>query len=541
MMRRALLASLVFAVACDASGPTTDGPPDARCVGGKCDDAFEYVPRLCAAVRGNGQLIFAHFSSLARITEHYGPVDGMAGGSSASITMFINESVQLNRAVYMCEADWCDDATVAARVSLLLKSLQGYTIALAGTDEAAAFRQLAPLAARVRAEGLEALVQDDPLAARDALVTILSSDDLKDLVNQELIELLTQSPDPEYHARDIINAVSKAAEFEADSDLIFVRPGVLDFAALADKFGRLASFYAGYGPAEQDAMVEFLEGCAVQSLGMNWDELQGLPFGDSTCGETFVSLVLRYREAWAAGSYHSRVDDPVGAYLPTLVATSVLTGDAATAFGVARDAYRNAQPVPIGVDFDDVKFGYWGYASDLARVGSNPNGYSDAKTARFMSLGEASWREVLSYSPAEPGLARALELDDANVSAGGWSDLHPVLVLENLGCEQVVYVTRRGDESGFARGVARLLGMSEADEAALYDLDQASAFDLSIREADGVWCTDWNEMPAFPTEQISADAYSAPLVTSSAFFDDADAPYPNRTESMTARGCVSAR
>ncbi len=80
-----------------------------------------------------------------------------------------------------------------------------------------------------------------------------------------------------------------------------------------------------------------------------------------------------------------------------------------------------------------------------------------------------------------------MELPSGDVSAGGWSDLHPTLVLANLGCEKIVYVTRTGDESGFAIGVAKLLGMNAADQDALYNLDEDSAYSLSLAESSATW------------------------------------------------------
>ena len=108
--RRSLLLAALFATACGQG--SDDGPQD-DCEGAKCDDiddAGDDDRRVCAAVRGNGQLIFAHFASLARITEHYGPLWGSAGGSSGSITQFLLESVQMNPAVASCGEQPCTRA-----------------------------------------------------------------------------------------------------------------------------------------------------------------------------------------------------------------------------------------------------------------------------------------------------------------------------------------------------------------------------------------------------------------------------------------------
>src|SRR5262245_49290039 len=105
----------------------------AGCSGGDASDADSqegaveqgYVG-LCAAVRGNGENIGAHFGSLAHIIETYGVIEGMAGGSSGSITTFLYESILSNDAVNTCGKKACDASQRSARVSLALKSIYGY-------------------------------------------------------------------------------------------------------------------------------------------------------------------------------------------------------------------------------------------------------------------------------------------------------------------------------------------------------------------------------------------------------------------------------
>ena len=185
-----------------------------------------------------------------------------------------------------------------------------------------------------------------------------------------------------------------------------------------------------------------------------------------------------------------------------------------------------------------MSFGYWGQAADLTKVAANAEGYTDEKTARFRNLGQATWRTALSMSPAEPGLSRAVAIDATQLSAGGWSDLHPVLVLRNLGCENVIYLTRRGGESGFAQGVAALLEMDATTGTALYDLSAQSSFRTSLEEADGVWCTDWNSFSGTQIQEISLDGYTAPFETSDPAFTDAENAYENTTAQSIFPGCT---
>ncbi len=553
--RRSLLLAALLATAC---GKDDDGNPQAQCEGAKCDDVDDGTDgdrRVCAAVRGNGQLIFAHFASLARITEHYGPLWGSAGGSSGSITQFLLESVQMNPAVARCGDEACTRAEQGQRIALLLKSLTGYAAVLGQTPEAAALGQLGGIAKQFHDAGIEALLQTDPAAAQTALLDLLQSDDLRDLVNEELVETITSSPDPEFHVRDIVGALSQLGSFSVgctpeqaamgcNPKAIFVRPGLLDFPALVSKIGRIADFYAGYGPQDGARMQAWLDGCAEPSRGKSWAEIAALPLAASSCGEEYTAMVTAYRAQVLAmpDTAPQRLGEPIGAQLSALVSTSVLTGAAVDAFAQARADYLAAQPYAMPVDFDAVRFGYWGAADDLAQVESNPRGFDDLKTSKFLSLGTASWGEALSYSPAEPGLARALELPDdaygaAQVSAGGWSDLAPTLVLANLGCEEIVYVTRRGDESNFATGIAAEFGMDDAGRTALYDLDADSSYARSLEEADAVWCTDWNNQSATDLTGVFADGYGAPMQTDDPFFAGGSDPYAGAQAELGIRGC----
>jgi hypothetical protein len=541
LMKRAF--ALIFAASLLVACSSNDDPPsqpDGGCEGPRCDAGAE-VRSMCAAIRGNGDRVFAHFASLARIVEHYGPLGGAAGGSSASITIFLIESIQRHPLVVDCGGSPCSAREQADRIALLLKSMQGYAFALGESPEALAVQHLAPLAQRIREAGIVALLETDIFEARDALLVLLESEDLRALINGEILDLLTESADPTFHIVDIVNELESFGSFAADDPAILVRPGVLDFEAFAEMIGRIGSFYAGRGPMDEAATQAFFSECAGPGRGLIWHELAELPATGGTCGEVFHSLVTDWREGWLAdgANYPSRIDDPIGESLPALVSTSVLQGDAVEILEQARADYVAAEPYSLdGIDFADIRFGYWGAAADLERVGSNPRGYDDLKTAKMLALGETTWRTALSLSPAEPGLARALEIDEERVSAGGWSDLHPVLVLKNLGCDEVIYVTRRGSESRFAQGVASLLGMQDADRAQLYDLEASSSFVRSLEEADAVYCTDWDNMPALDLVEMYEHAYNAPLESSRAFFTAGDDPYAGVVASTDYPGCT---
>ena len=502
---------------------------------GKGDQAGDET--LCAAVRGNGQLIPAHFGSLARIAEHYGPLDAISGGSSASITSFLAESMQMNPLLDQCRGVDCTDEQVRARLGLLYKSFQGYIEFLGQTDEAVAIQAILPLVARIKEAGLEATLAEDPEGTRDALVNLLEQDALFALLNPELIGLLQNSANPQYHVNDILAAVQGFGSFSADDPKILVRPGVLSFGAVAEKLGTAASFYAGNGAEFPETQMDaWMEACAVP--GSPWSEVANLPAGDGTCRSEFFAMLGDYREAFEApgARTRSRIEDQVGDFLPALISTSVLVDDGVAAWEESRSMYNSGVDPTLDVSFDDVRFGYFGDPDSLGALQNSTR--TDLKSQKAIGLGQVSWRTALSYSPAEPGLARALPIDDAHVSAGGWSDLHPVLVLKDIGCDKVIYVTRTDPESNFAQGVASLLGMSGQDARDLYALDNPdSSFSQSLAEADAVWCTNWNDIDALQFEAVGEDGYNAVLQSTDSFFTESKSAYDNVVADSGLEGC----
>ena len=352
-------------------------------------------------------------------------------------------------------------------------------------------------------------------------------------------------------------------DFAADTDRILFRPGILNFGhlsrtknksvggeSLAEKFGRVASFYAAYGPADTERMDVLLSECAAKGLGKSWPEVAAIPvdgellkapdeLGEDeqlNCGTLFSSLVSNYRDAFLADreNIHSRIDDEVGMELRALVSTSVLTGQSADEWKKSQEDYFAKKPYDFKPDFETVKFGYWGRKSDLERIGENPRGFTDRKTKKFLSLGEATWREALAFSPAEPGLSRALEIKEGFVSAGGWSDLQPTLVLKNMDCQNVIYITRKGPETQFAINVGKMTGMKQQEAKELFGT-RNSSFNDSIAAADAVWCTDWNQFGATELAGIFQDAFSAVVRTRAAFFNSGN--YPNVDGDLAEIGC----
>lgn len=495
-------------------------------------------PSLCVGVRGNGERITSHFASLARIAEHYGLFDGIAGGSSGSITSFLVESVQMNPFV-RCAG--CTPYEQGRRAAVLFKSLHGYFGLLAASGEGQAIGTLTTLAGQIQEQGIEAMLTNDPTAGVEALIAILESDEVLPLINAEVLSLLSESPDPVFHARDIVGALQNAANFNAEDPSIFVRPGLVSFETFARRLGRIGSFFAAYEPVDRSAMENFLNECG-DTRGLLWSEITELETSDgSTCGALFNSLAGNFRSALLENEdrYASRIDERVGQHLPALITTGVLQGDAADQWRAARASYLAGEDIDWSIDFADVRFGYFGQDSDLERVAGNVHGYTDLRTAQRVSLGALTWAQVLAMSPAEPGLSRGIELPGGDmISVGGWSDLQPVQALRNLGCEKVIYLTRRGGPSGFFMGITELLGASDADREALVDLAGPSAFRTALEDATGIWCTDWDTPPATDLEAMYEDGYNAPLQTSDRWLGAVDG-YPIIGPNLGVMGCTA--
>jgi hypothetical protein len=117
------------------------------------------------------------------------------------------------------------------------------------------------------------------------------------------------------------------------------------------------------------------------------------------------------------------------------------------------------------------------------------------------------------------------EVTAGALSLGGWADLHPVQVLKHAGCKDVIYLTRRTDETEFITkgppfsgrgrsGLAELLGMDKEDYDKIYSLDlESSSYSEALKNSTGVWCTDWNKFSCFEQNEIAIDSWKTPLVT----------------------------
>lgn len=569
----------------------------------------------CLALRGNGELAPAHWGALARAVEVMGFPVAMSGGSSASITLFLLESIAINPEVQSV----ADPQVKNARASLLIKSLQGFlqfieedNLQLKTLKNIAHYLKMSldsakgnqTLDLKVQAQKLAQLSDGSFLKTYESnkekihAALIFAKDNLP-FINPELLDplqhalndldvILEKEPPHskselslvqkrvQFYANEIFVSLEKFGSFDSlGDDNLFFRPGLLNFSYLADSFGKVANFYAGIGMEEgtQKKLQTFLNTCASPALDSTWDELIR-NFTSLSCDVLFKQILSTYFSK-NPSLKSSREMDTIGRFIPAFISTAVFSGK--NAYQRIEDAflsYKQSMTLTFGHDFQfpsqDLKFGYWGPADQLQKISDNlkrpfPVNRSieeyghqkiwdfsaDKKSSLFLPLGPTNWKTAMSLSPAEPGLANLQPFqkndDEKLYSAGGWADLSPGAVLKAYGCEQVIYITRRGGESLFAQGTAkRLFGFNEIppdrldtvtrDEqkkiqikkannngdpvdqtsfwSQLYNLaNPTSSFNTALNLFDATICTNWNAYSIKNPGSVSdliLDAYKAP-------------------------------
>ncbi len=485
----------------------------------------------CVALRGNGTHLMAHTTSLAKITSRWGEVQAMAGGSSGTITTFLYESILMNPAVNFLQGEHRGRA-----ISLLLKSIAGYTQEVLDAPEWKALIGVGTLAGRLKGQPSLHLPPAEFQKAAADLLQIFTSDGIRELINPEIIAALDpansqNAGDYQNRVEEVKKAAISLVDLDASDADVFFRPGLINFPHLIELVGRIADFYAGYGGSQAE-MAGFIAACGSGTEEKTWKELASKMTSQGTCSVRFSGLVRDWRKNRNTTTKSRLMDEP-GSRLKNIMITSVVTGPAAiNALRRYNTDYHRGAPRHLNFNFDDVGFGYWVSSSvgvDPVKTWRESNG--DGKSNKAINLGHAkAWREILEKSPREPSLGSYTEFADGEamagaLSLGGWADLHPVQVLKAAGCGKVIYVTRRGPETTFISagipyqgrqksGLAELLGMNESTYNEVYNLASPdSGFSRAVAQADGVWCTDWNRFSAFEQDEIATSGWSAPLLT----------------------------
>jgi hypothetical protein len=516
----------------------------------------------CVGIRGNGENAPAHWPSLARLVEENGMPKAMAGSSSGSVSMFFMDSLAGNSAINAEK----DPEKKRRMQAVLLKSLPQFADTMAHTDKIASAwnlsKQLGSSGSPI-SDGLKSIFSGKgPLKAAD-VEQIYGKYAV--LANPELLRGIESNPS--YFKGEAGQALSVFGKFDATKDdKLFFRPGLVDFKSFAVVLGEIADFYAGNTDEDtQNRLAAFAGDCADSGYGKQWKDIS------PDCNQKFQRIVSDYLNK---GQFqHKALFNQVGTNIPAFPSTALVKGDGLKAYNAEKAAYlkgEDRQYADFSVDFNkDLAFGYWGSEENLAKIDKGLDKFraeGDLKSQKFQAAGQANWFEVLSVSPAEPGLANlqriptgttrgqvVLEMqkpfstrwnslvyrDDA-ISAGGWSDLHPTLVLKAAGCEHVAYITRQGGDAKFGQQVFLRLtgeaskvpfwthlednnarGWSVAGTPAadtnwnkIYNLgNHDSSYQRSLRAADAVYCTNWDSYNMFQEQMwpMVEQAYTSPV------------------------------
>ncbi len=456
-------------------------------------------PNYCIALRGNGELQPAHWGALAQTIEKFGIPSAMSGGSSATISMFLVESMAFNPAV---EAQ--SESVQKTSYAFMLKSLVGFFSELRQTPLYSDVEKLVGTAKdfskSTALEDLQKAVaagqfQTAMKIYNDAVSSAVVDPETTDALKRAVLE--RDLPRATFLISELRETARVFGKFNAETDdNLFFRPGIVNFEKAAELFGRISGFYSAEGSRPlAEAWSELLKTCSADSEGKLWQEIVTK---NPECSTQFQAMFKSYFMSNA--SNFKAEDRIIGRRFEVYPSTSVLVDSAVTDFKRAKANYRSSMDAHFGKNFkisnpEDVRFGYWGKTDRLRAIQSKLDP-SDEKARRFFPLGPATWKQVLALSPAEPGLSPIKEFRNqagkVYASAGGWSDLHPVDLLKAAGCSDVVYITRKGVESSFAQGIARRL-MGEDTRYKLYDSENvSSSFNRSIRNATSVLCTNWN-------------------------------------------------
>jgi hypothetical protein len=460
----------------------------------------------CIALRGNGELIPAHWGSMANVIEKYGEPSKAAGGSSATISLFLLESLKMNPYITS------NPKLRSQNMALLLKSFTEYFDFLSYSSPEGKIinywltdpvfqAKISQFAKIIKEENPDKTGEPLEDFAKRNLAQFLSffnesdsnhqmpsASGLLPFINPHYLEMisetikLSQSTDKEkaltqikFRYQQAIQSIQLLGAFNAQTDnQLFFRPGVVNFTKLAWRFAHMADAYSAMNASKKTviSLNQFLNSCGPISIGKNWSEINK---ANPDCSLKF--------HAWMKSSYKDsngesntwaknprRLNDKIGKYMDIFPVTSAVTGQSIITYNQYKSAYNTTTDPKFGSNFhireEDLNFGYWGNSESLDKIETELKQLypTDYKSHFFKKLGSVTWEEILKSSPAEPGLSVAVELKQTAknigepvLSFGGWPDLHPVLVLKASGCKNVVFITRSGGDSLFGQGVFKRL------------------------------------------------------------------------------------
>jgi hypothetical protein len=485
----------------------------------------------CLGIRGNGDFAPAHWTALSRIVREVGMPTNVSAGSSGTYSAFLLESVAMNRSLeYVSEQSKLVE-TFPVYLNAFLE-VSGAAQILSGEAGFGDYLKVLPY------------------------LKILNPQlfSVKGLVAKNFKISATES-------------IKYLGGFDAaGDDNLFVREGVVDFKMVAiSLLGRMGDLYAGNTDDDFKLRLKtFTRQCSkYKKLGPK-------------CKASFKQIAKDYIKSSNPENRKSkRAFDKLGKRIKTYISTGLILGDGVKRVEQVKRAFRNQsgnhKALVQNMKFDfknEMAFGYFGDAAGLNMINANLDKRRDLKSAKYRSIGPANWFEAMSVSPAEPGLANLQKIPSRNgalgislngiiplrslrwtglryrtdmISAGGWSDLHPMQVLKAKGCDKIMYLTRENGESVFAQQLfIRLAGetgkvpfwkdiqkynregwnssrrgwIAATENSAwnqLYNLgNKNSSFSRAIRMADAVYCTDWDRQSLGELDKMLDDAFEAP-------------------------------
>lgn len=560
----------------------------------------------CAGVRGNGELAPAHWSSLARIVENKGMPSTVAGGSSAAITMFLLDSISRNENLSRVEALKQNEQALLlktlvphilylynedAKAPEIMKMVGNIT----GMGDGGFIHKLrsAVKVAKDLPMFMKVLGEYGPLLNPEIAKGLKRN---FSFYKGQVAEGLKVFGSFDAEGDKNIFYREGLVDFKY---LGFIFGRVADFYAgygnqkTNIKLTNFLNQCAGPGVGKEwNDLLKSNPECG-DSLKLALDSYYDKPLVRFTRGHGRHKRIL-YRKGKREFP-NKMIFSKVGSGIKAFPTTSLVINGAQERYSKLLKTYEEKKAIgtpEFSLDFDtELKYGYWGDSKDLELVGNNLKNLfpEDTKSQKFYPLEGGSWFEVLGTSPAEPGLSNLTRIPDGNslragsvinkkyfakflkifptlsaigwfneddpsagtvpfregiYSAGGWSDLHPTLVLKASGCEDIVYVTRQGGESVFGQQIfIRLTGYtdkisfwkdikagnrkgwedltSEEENSPwnkLYNLKNPnSSFNKSIETANAVYCTNWDKFNVLGGEvnQTQTDAYHAPVFVNS--------------------------
>jgi len=335
----------------------------------------------CIAIRGNGELMPAHWGALAQTIENFGVPKGMAGGSSGSISTFMMESYLMNP---LLNESSLDLKIKAAYLAFMIKSMEGFVTSY--TDQSkfqhffdtikvlvdidktgnslekrlAEFNQKYPttndiylayndikqlildmknskvfFGAQVERfyKAVIALEQKKELL-NNIIESIHSPNKINLIVDNNTDRKLIKTIEAEY--TKLKEALTVFGSFNAKDDKALIyRGGIVNFKELAKIFGFIADFYS-LSNASPNTINEFknlLVDCASNTSGLTWTQIE---INKGQCKKLLNNSIQSYINDLVAQTpktdlskeiQSKRLTDSVGGHLKALVSTSVVVNE----------------------------------------------------------------------------------------------------------------------------------------------------------------------------------------------------------------------